>query len=532
MPKRFEIHPAIGIARVGRSQEFFIGPEPDGQPPSLYRDNNGELKRQAARFRVFECERDAAGRLVSATEITTERAEIEWTVHLVNRKAAAPNFLNEMQIVNTDLNNRRNNATGNDDQDRDLIIDPGPANIKQPGQVVALDAGKFKGVPVPLGGLQMQPDGRLLVLGGFGTSRSITPSGAPESIRSFADNDTWHDDVADGPVQAKITFKSTGETATATQAWVIVTPPDYAPEISNLITLYDVLSDLAVTRGVLPAPPAKPSFEKHVKPILNRVLGYQWVNREARRGYDGHQSGGHGPDGPGNFARMMDALSDPATGQAQRQQIAKLLRDPKKASSPLVPKLKRMPRLNDHDDTGDVLPLTPTQYQILQAWGNGQFVTSDPGDNQPELLPDDLDRVALQACSGGPFFPGIEAGRVMRDATRFTDGEPFRLTDDRQILKPGGVTERNALPWQADYLLCRWEGGKNLGWWPAQRPDDVFPKNDPDHQVRWARNLGESFEDMVEKWHLLGIVVKETGSNGEIFVETERKLAEGLGPGA
>ena len=52
MPLSFEIHPTIGIARLGASDGFFIGPEPDEPPPSSYRDAGGIL-RQAARFRIF-----------------------------------------------------------------------------------------------------------------------------------------------------------------------------------------------------------------------------------------------------------------------------------------------------------------------------------------------------------------------------------------------------------------------------------------------------------------------------------------------
>ena len=51
----YEIHPAIGIARVGSSrlssdEGFFHGPEPDGSPPNNYRDSAGDLKRQAAQL--------------------------------------------------------------------------------------------------------------------------------------------------------------------------------------------------------------------------------------------------------------------------------------------------------------------------------------------------------------------------------------------------------------------------------------------------------------------------------------------------
>lgn len=54
---RAAIHPAIGIGRVGNSpDQFFCGPEvsyPTPRHPGFYRDANGALKRQAARFRIL-----------------------------------------------------------------------------------------------------------------------------------------------------------------------------------------------------------------------------------------------------------------------------------------------------------------------------------------------------------------------------------------------------------------------------------------------------------------------------------------------
>ena len=54
----YEIHPAIGMARVGSSllsseDGFFLGPEPGVPHPANYRDSAGNLRRQAARFRVL-----------------------------------------------------------------------------------------------------------------------------------------------------------------------------------------------------------------------------------------------------------------------------------------------------------------------------------------------------------------------------------------------------------------------------------------------------------------------------------------------
>jgi hypothetical protein len=53
MATTYEVHPAVGIARVGPSQEFDVAPAPGADPPQTYRDAGGDLLRQAAHFRVF-----------------------------------------------------------------------------------------------------------------------------------------------------------------------------------------------------------------------------------------------------------------------------------------------------------------------------------------------------------------------------------------------------------------------------------------------------------------------------------------------
>ena len=88
------------------------------------------------------------------------------------------------------------------------------------------------------------------------------------------------------------------------------------------------------------------------------------------------------------------------------------------------------------------------------------------------MIPDALTRIALQACVGGAFYPGIEAGRRLRDVSVYLPGEPFRLSPS--ALRPGELTQSMALPWQADFFDCTWESDADRGWWPAQRPDDVL----------------------------------------------------------
>ena len=64
--RTFEIHPSIGIARVGDSRsEAYLAPDSwhrDFVPPGGYRDAKGKIKRMGVRFRVYEL--DANGEVL------------------------------------------------------------------------------------------------------------------------------------------------------------------------------------------------------------------------------------------------------------------------------------------------------------------------------------------------------------------------------------------------------------------------------------------------------------------------------------
>jgi L-lysine 6-oxidase len=88
MAIRYEIHPSIGIARVGDAPaSFYLAPEAEGALPlecdrhgnpivangparfvTRLRDKKGRIRRQGARFRVFAC--DDTGPSEAAREIT------------------------------------------------------------------------------------------------------------------------------------------------------------------------------------------------------------------------------------------------------------------------------------------------------------------------------------------------------------------------------------------------------------------------------------------------------------------------------
>ena len=276
---RARIHPGIGIARIGDStNEFMIGPEVIGAPTTSMRDAAGALKRQAARFRVYGIDED--GNVVD--ELTCETAEITWTVHVANRKAAWYRFIAALDLpeaADTICPPRNPSVKGPNRET--LVIDPGPKSItgrSQGGEAqFGLDGGMFKNVPVSLGELRTDMDGRLLVLSGHG--RSESPSGAPLVVPgdddSFNNANDWFDDTSDGPVTAEVAVD--GRAIPVEGAWVVVAPPNYAPDVIGWRTMTDLLTDLYVEKGWL-ARPTVVRFHADVLPILQRLSNLQWVN--------------------------------------------------------------------------------------------------------------------------------------------------------------------------------------------------------------------------------------------------------------
>src|SRR5262245_53296947 len=270
-----KIHPAIGIARVGNAEtEFFIGPEvihPPRAVPKAQRDGTGALKRQAARFRIFGYNK--AGEVVG--ELTADNAAIEWQVELANLKAAWYQFqiaLDIPEAATAPASQRRNK----DESDRRKLAILGEQhkisgrNAPTGGAPVAFE-GKFYDQPVYLGELKTDDAGRLIVLGGRGKSGSVPGA----EITTFANNEGWHDDISDGPVTATVSIA--GRAIPVDPAWVVAAPPNYAPDLKGVCTLYDVLVDVFMDAGTF-APPAEVSFVADILPIFERLAGLQWVN--------------------------------------------------------------------------------------------------------------------------------------------------------------------------------------------------------------------------------------------------------------
>jgi hypothetical protein len=472
-----KIHPAIGIARVGNSTRpdgFFLGPEVPGEslpPPGGYKDpaDVSIVLKQACRFWIFGY--DERGELVGELPAN---ASVTWRVQLGNKKAEWYEFAGPDGETSPPTTPKRNPLVA----DRaSLVITTTVEEIAGPNGQRPLVG--FLGIagnqPVTLGEMRTENDGKLLVLGGSGEASSWTKPISP--IADYVNNNGWHDTTSDGPVTARVVLD--GVDLPVTPAWVIVGPPDFAPAIDSIVTLYDVACQVAVERRWNPDPsdPSFPlTFTEHVLPMLRRAMQYQWVNRVALEG--------HGPDGPGDFEPDLAKLGDPrAEFNVDRQRIFRWVRDPnlEPTSGEAVRQAQRrfMPRLsgdegdNTPDKFGTWLTVTKAQYAMLLRWSQGDFKPG-PAVSLRDLTPDGLDRAALEACTGGAFYPGIEAGWILRRSSQYNEfcrldhRVPDRYTPGATGLEPGDVTKRSALPWQADFHDCR------TAWWPAQRPDEVL----------------------------------------------------------
>lgn len=522
---RAAIHPAIGVGRVGSSDEWYIGPQVVHPKPEPPRDGQGALKRQAAEFRIYGY--DAAGKVVR--ELTAADADITWTVHVANRKAQWYEWQMALDIPEAAGYNKNPIPLRNADvkgADREgLAIDGGPVSLTGAG-IQGDDyvcAGTFQGTPVTLGEALTDEAGRLVFVAARGISAS--PKGTPiwnGKDTGFINADGWYDDTCDGPVTA--TVRLDGVELPVDPAWVLTAPPNYGPTLLGVRTLYDLLFDLYVQCGRVSAPGPVVSFRYDVYPILRRLTGLGWVNKAYAVQF--------GPQGPYAFedpAFVARLAQKPAEGQPDvyaelRRQVLNAFRNPSATDNNQLPwpwlygdamavqPLARTPRQNAW--------ISPTQYAVLQAWAAGSFHAdwNEPGSDPHELsgvsVPDQpatLDRAALEHCLADAFHPGCEVTWPMRHLTLFMvqgtavspmfrilhrppgTAEPnygsgltptIALSPEGPLHAqgPGDLTRWMGLPWQADTAWCR--GGYDPSYdpyaptfWPARVPNEVLTED-------------------------------------------------------
>ena len=310
----YRIYPSIGIARVGDSKDgFIIGPEAPGvAPEGPFRGKDDGIKPQGARFRVFQVDIDANENETVSREVTgAPDVQIEWTVQLANRKAAARQIFGDGNGTLT-----RNDAAKfrNAGFDRDKLVIASVASIKNAAGAAAkamtgsIAFAKAKKVlhrvdDIALATLRTDDAGRLIVVGGPGTAESP----ANTKLESFADNDGWYDSVSDGPVSATLRIGNTSHPVIP--AWVTVTVPRYAPEVYGIITWFDQALNMARTGedGTF-NPPRTTSFLHDVYPILKRAddvsAVHFTVHGTRRRPPHAHRSGSRSSRATGRRERI------------------------------------------------------------------------------------------------------------------------------------------------------------------------------------------------------------------------------------
>ncbi len=569
---RAAIHPSIGVARLGNSkEEYFLAPEivdPPPQPPGFYRDATGALKRQAVRFRIYGL--NAQGQVV--TELTQSNAEITWTVHLANKKAAWYQFQIALDIPEAKSAPHaflRNVAISDRN---DLVIDPGARQITGAnvggGSAYSFDTGKFMGLPVYLGEIRTDEQGRLLVFGGRGKSASYNATPA----LTFANNEGWYDDTSDGPVTATVQVQ--GKSLRVDPAWVVVAPPNYAPGQKSVRTMWDLMRDTAIQAHILPAP-TRPSFNTDIRPIFERLSRLQWVNA----GY----AAAFGWGGPNHYASaewLARLGQNTPDDEEMRRTIANHFRNfSRDAWSPT-------PWPWQYGDAMNIPPvhtprqsvaLSDTQLSLLQQWADGNFDSDyDPTEPPVQSLTDVpltaqadmLDRASLEFCLADAFHPGCEMTWPMRQASLYM--APFRIAhagenwiepeygvvmNPGEMLGllpwgplgpqvPGGITRWMALPWQTDAASCRSGYIKTYDpylptFWPARVPNQVLAEAnynvvmDPQlplanrlaafaQRVAWIRPLGSNgytsqLNNMIANFGQMGVIESRPGPGDSHF---------------
>jgi len=533
------VYPPIGVCRVGNSpDEFYIGPEvpdPLPLPPGSYRDGDGRLKRQAARFRVYGL--NALGRPVQ--ELNSDNADIEWRVKLANQKSSWYEFqlaLDISEAADAPPTLLRNSTIS----DRSaLTIAPSERRISgknESGKNFAFDDGTFLEKSVYLGELRTDAVGRLIVLGGHGISASHDGSRAV----TFANNEGWYDDISDGPVRAKVVHR--GVELKVEPAWVVVAPPNYGPQQKSVRTQWDLMRDVAVKSGML-ARPSRPSFQQDIRPIFQRMHDLQWVNRgfAAAFGFGG-QLGLASP-------QVLARLSDPSPAHIEmRRTLKNAFRNYEVDSWSPAPwpwlygdamaiPAAHSPRQN--------CTLSDLQLWFLDQWVLGNFDADyDACAEPPRTIdsvpvaeqPDTLTQAAMEFCLADAFHPGCEMTWPMRQPGMYRkafrlkhrkhdDAEPsygVQLDADDWNLpdgpinggqSPGSVTRWMAVPWQTDTSSCRSGYDKTYDpyvptFWPARVPNEVMSRGayktvmDPDRPLRERLEAFANRADWLEPLNL------------------------------
>lgn len=402
-----------------------------------------------------------------------------------------------------------------------------------------------------MGGLETDAQGRLLVIGspGFAASwllQENNPGGtvdappewkpgtknqpfappaldAPFPLWSDIDNNGWMDDAGDGPVTAALHFTDGTARVIDVPAWCICADPSYAPQVRNVVSVWDevynswlrspelnldpTLYDVGTAQkepGYLPGYQAE--FEQDVWPMFRASHLQMFTTDLNSKAIGTHKriSGILASDDPASYLNVKNFIRDPNMVEGSSDL---------EVGAPMMP-------LALGDTGSSFLTVTHTQFFFLNQWYAGKY-----NDNKESLTPGELlDKNTLTNLLGGRFSPGIDLTFIVRDPHLYNkdwkaaDVGPFRIgakpldystvstapflgvgyipnRTEQNSVEPGDLCKFMALPWHTDYNSCATHKpspnpapGKNpaivtpnttLFWsWPSQRPVSVYTYED------------------------------------------------------
>lgn len=585
---QFRIYPSLGVARLGngpakKDQVVFA---PEVPMKNLYETDNqyltakGEIKKQAQRFYIYEC--DDTGKPVS--QINPEDYDITWSVEVANKKPFWYTFNNCL-----DLSILSDNQNLSPEMANDQLAPSIPSGYRNPNVLtdktrsgvaynyrkelvnhppkISVDAhntyqklaGQFpgsspagerkllsllqtKGVEVDLGSIEFDDDGTLIFYAADGISASLNPS---DLNTNFADNANWYDDTCDGRITAVLTPKNGGNSIALedarSAAWVTTAPPDYAPQIQPISTLFDLIVGAANEEQYADLGP--------VFSFLYRLYRMQWVNL--------------GDFLSPSFKEFVDELiakgefkyiytnDGSAKAQEVRNSIFELFRSPAYPldKEPIIPS-KEQTNIENRGDEVDPLKLPyypgdgidypgspaqwfaipPVLYDQFKNWRDGkfeplpgnfadmdaigkyyqqQFLEAANDDSKKPLL---MTRAVLETLYGGGFHPGVELTWPMRHANIYAEND---LTYSGVGNNPGlfGLREIriNAAPQEIQDKIFYNDFGFQIN------PQDIKDSMEPGHEKKW---LWQITPGDLTKW--MGIPWQsDAGSCQAIFTEQQ-----------
>ena len=397
------------------------------------------------------------------------------------------------------------------------------------------------------------------------TAAQYDEYGDPMPLTGDLNNIGWWDDAADGPVSATVVFAD-GSTEEAFGAWVVCGDPAYAPQIRNVVSVWDDVYDAWVR-------------ELDLQPEIcqggssTRTTGRPSPPRSSPSSGRPRCSGGRptcpswrcGPTGRWSPSAPTTTPTTPSCPGSRTSGIPNVAGE-LSVGVPLMP-------LSLGEAGTDFLAVSKTQYFFLEQWDANHF---DAGAGQALGPGEYLDMASLSNCLGGRYVPGIEVSYPVRQPDLYdtdwrTSGSgPFRVKHKPLAyatatkaapfltggwiplhgmsdgLEPGDISKFMSIPWQTDYNSCSIHqpsintSGTNtatgnpltLYWsWPSQRPDAVYPAtavvngvlpqrvwsirgpgtltNDPKTAATFQRAL-----QSVQQWDRIGVILQGTAIRG------------------